>query len=232
MTAMPPTTDPGAFPPVPWIFSGFGDRDLTETGLRALARERGLRPVILHQIHSDIIHVIEDMPTERLEGDALVTDVPGLLLVIKTADCLPVLLADERRRVIAAVHAGWRGTRARIVRKAVETLVSRFNARPADLRAALGPCIGPSCYEVGEDVRREFPAADFSDGLFAPAGRPGKFMFDLRAANVSELESAGVSSGRISTSSLCTHCDPRCFSWRRDRDPKRRMFSYIGLRPI
>jgi len=217
-------------PRIPGLVFGFGDRDLTEAGLRAMAGEQGFKPVILHQIHSDLVHVIEDAPPERLDGDALVTAVSGLLLVIKTADCLPLLLVDERRRVIAAVHAGWRGTKARIARKAVEVLVSRFGTDPADLWAALGPCIGPSCYEVGEDVRREFMAGAFPERLFVPAGHPGKFFFDLQAANVSQLESAGIAPGRIVAASRCTHCDPRCFSWRRDRDPKRRMYSYVGLR--
>jgi len=215
----------------PWVFFGFGTRDLTEEGLRARARERGMRLILLDQIHSDLIHIIEHAPSDRPRGDALVTAVPGLLLAIKTADCLPILMTDARLRVVAAVHAGWRGTRSRIVEKAVGIMVSRFGTNPADLVAVLGPCIGPSCYEVGDDVRSEFSDAEFPDDLFLPAGRPDKSFFDLRGANVFQLQSAGVPSDRIASASHCTHCDESLYSWRRDRDPSARLFSYIGIVP-
>jgi len=214
---------------IPGLVHGFGRRGLTEDGLRAFARENGLQPVLLDQIHSNIVHVIEEAPGIRPPGDALVTNIPGFLLVIKTADCLPLLLLDERLRVAAAVHAGWKGTRLRIARKAVETMRSRFGTNPADIIAAAGPCIGPACYEVGEDVRNEFLSAGFSEDLFAPAGRPGKHFLDLLAANTRELASAGVPALPPSGTSSCTHCDPDSYSWRRDRDPSRRMFSFIGF---
>jgi hypothetical protein len=225
---MPFLTDE-RFAKIPGLVHGFGRRELTEDGLQAFARENGLRAVLLDQIHSDIVHIIEEIPPERPPGDALVTIVPGLLLVIKTADCLPLLLLDERLRVAAAVHAGWKGTRLRIARKAIETMRSRFGTNPADIIAAAGPCIGPACYEVGEDVRSEFLAAGFPEDLFAPAGRPGKHFLDLLAANARELAAAGVPPLPPSGTSPCTHCDPNSFSWRRDRDPSRRMFSFIGL---
>jgi len=213
----------------PWIFFGFGTRDLTEKGLRARARERGMRLILLDQIHSDLIHIIEHAPSDRPQGDALVTAVPGLLLAIKTADCLPILMTDARLRVVAAVHAGWRGTRSRILQKTIRVMREHFGTDPADVLASLGPCIGPSCYEVGDDVRSEFSAAAFPDALFTPAGRPGKSFFDLWGANVLQLQSAGVPSDRITADSRCTHCDESLYSWRRDRDPSARLFSYIGL---
>jgi len=185
--------------------------------------------VLLDQIHSDIVHIIKDAPSDRPRGDALVTNVPGLLLVIKTADCLPLLLMDERLRVVAAVHAGWRGTRSRIVQKTVGAMKTRFGTNPADIIAAPGPCIGPACYEVGEDVRSAFLSAEFPDDLFVPAGRPAKYFLDLDAANALQLRSAGVPPGPPLRSSACTHCDPGLHSYRRDRDTSRRMFSFIGL---
>ena len=106
---------------------------------------------------------------------------------------------------------------------------SRFGTNPADIIAAAGPCIGPACYEVGEDVRSEFLSADFPEDLFAPAGRPGKHVLDLLAANARELAAAGVPPLPPSGTSPCTHCDPDSYSWRRDRDASRRMFSFIGI---
>lgn len=214
---------------VPGLIHGFGRKDFTEAGLRAFARESHFRPVMLDQIHSDVVHIIEDAPAVRPKGDALVTNVPGLLLIVKTADCLPLLLVDERLRVVAAVHAGWRGTRSRIVQKTVGAMKPRFGTNPADIIAAPGPCIGPACYEVGEDVRSAFLSHEFPDDLFVPAGRPGKYFLDLNAANALQLRSAGVPPGPPLRSSACTHCDPDLHSYRRDRDTSRRMFSFIGL---
>ncbi|MBN1938375.1 MAG: peptidoglycan editing factor PgeF [Candidatus Aminicenantes bacterium] len=216
---------------VPGLIHGFGRRGFTENGLFDFARERGLRPVLLDQIHSDLIHIIEKEPSSRPSGDALMTRTPGLLLVIKTADCLPLLLWDRRLRLAAAVHAGWKGTCLRIVRKTVEAMRSRFGTDPADIVAAAGPCIGPACYEVGMDVREVFLSAGFSELLFVPAGRPGKYFLDLPGANARELEEAGVAPPPPTLPSSCTHCDPNSHSWRRDGDPTRRMFSFIGLQP-
>ncbi|NMD10657.1 MAG: peptidoglycan editing factor PgeF [Acidobacteria bacterium] len=214
---------------IPGLVHGFGRGDLTEEGLRTFALGRGLRLVLLDQIHSDIIHIIEEAPAGRLPGDALATNAPGLLLAVKTADCLPVLLADFRLRVVAAVHAGWRGTRLRIVEKTVRAMAGRFGTDPADVIAALGPGIGASCYEVGEEVRSEFLSAGLPGSVFAPAGRPGKHFLDLAEANASLLRAAGVPEIAPAGDSGCTHCDPRMHSFRRDRDASRRMFSFIGL---
>jgi YfiH family protein len=214
---------------IPGLVHGFGRRGFTEAALRDFARDRGLWPVLLDQIHSDIIHIIEEAPSGRPSGDALMTAVPGLLLVVKTADCLPLLLWDRRLRVAAAVHAGWKGTRLRIARKAAEAMRSRFGTAPADVIAAAGPCIGPACYEVGADVRDAFLSAGFPDGLWPPAPRPGKYFLDLAGANARELEAAGVPSLPPTGSLRCTHCDPDLHSWRRDGDPSCRMFSFIGI---
>src|SRR5512139_3860133 len=104
---------------VPGLVHGFGRAGWSERDFRAFAAARGLEPVIMRQLHSDVIHRLDEAPSERLEGDALITDVPGLLPVIRTADCLPVLLVDEANRAVAAVHCGWRGTEKRILEKAV-----------------------------------------------------------------------------------------------------------------
>jgi YfiH family protein len=214
---------------IPGLEHGFGRKDFNEHDLQAFARERHFRPVMMDQIHSDLVYTIEDVPPIRPQGDALVTNVSGLLLVVKTADCLPVLLMDERLRVVAAVHAGWRGTRSRIIQKTVRAMKARFGTNLTDIIAAPGPCIGPACYEVGEDVRSEFLSAEFPADLFVPASRPGKYFFDLRAANARQLRAIGVPSSWPDEAFPCTHCDPHLYSFRRDRDTSRRMFSFIGL---
>ena len=131
----------------------------------------GLQLVTLRQRHTDIVQVVDvPKPCGRLErdgawrlpGDALVTNQPGLLLAVQVADCVPVLLLDAKKRVVAAVHAGWRGTCARIVEKCVGVMRQRFGTRPQDLRAAIGPSIRRCCYEVGREVAERFEA-QFSD---------------------------------------------------------------------
>jgi YfiH family protein len=214
---------------IPGLVHGFGTREFSEVDLGVFAVARGFHPVLLDQIHSDIVHIVAGGPAGRPPGDALITEKTGLLLVIKTADCLPILLADRKRRVVAAVHAGWRGTRSRIVERAVRIMTDRFGVPSSDLLAAGGPCIGPSCYEVGEDVRREFFESGFPAELFAPTGRPGKYLFDLPGANSLQLRIAGVPPEQIVLGDACTHCEPGLYSYRRDRNTSDRLFSFIGF---
>ena len=103
-----------------------------------------------------IVHRVSAPAKDPLAGDGLITNAPGLLLAIKTADCVPVLVVDIKRRVVAAFHAGWRGTVARIVEKGVGEMRHQFGSLPRDLRAAIGPCIRRCCYRVGHEVRAEF----------------------------------------------------------------------------
>jgi len=154
------------FAAVPGLVHGFGRAGWGEEEIRAGAEFRGLRPVIMRQLHSDIVHRLERAPAEKLEGDALMTSVPGLLLVVRTADCLPVLLADPERRAVAAVHCGWRGTQKRILERTVRAMGRAYGSKPGDLLAALGPCIGPACYEVGPEVREAFERAGFPVSIF------------------------------------------------------------------
>lgn len=181
------------------------------------------RLFLLHQVHGDLLHVApwEGRPT----GDAGFSSAPGLIVGVETADCLPVLLVDPERRQAAAVHAGWRGTAAGIVRRVVEALVSR-GSRPADLLAALGPCNGACCYEVGEELREAFGAG--SEGLFRPGPR-GKPHLDVRAANVRQLEEAGVLPGRVAHVDECTQCRPDLYhSYRREGRGGGRMVNFVG----
>jgi YfiH family protein len=152
------------------------------------------------------------------EADGLCTDDPGLGLSVHVADCTPILMACPRTGACAALHAGWRGTVAGMARKGVETLLSQWGCRPEDLRVALGPCIGPCCFEVGSEVEGAFlvamPAARDGGVVVGSLGR--KTRIDLRAFQRLELEAAGVLPEHIDASTDCTLCDAsgRFYSFR------------------
>jgi YfiH family protein len=131
---------------------------------RAIGAEK-LSPVLLRQIHSDVIHTIDarsaaglTQGAPALSGDALITREPGILLAVQTADCLPILLADTKAKAVAAIHSGWRGTLAGIAEKTVGRMRMEFGTRPENLVAAIGPGIGGCCYEVGGEVAQQFEA--------------------------------------------------------------------------
>jgi YfiH family protein len=194
----------------PWLIHGFGTRDADVAG-------RFGQLATVKQIHSSTCVVGGGRSGVLGEGDALVEDTPGSVIAVKTADCIPILLVDERHRAVAAVHAGWRGTAARIVARAVETMRDRFGSEPADLHAAIGPGIGKCCYEVGPEVMEQF-------------GGQGSGRLDLTAENARQLEEAGVTRERIYASKLCTMCRSEEFhSFRRDRDEAGRMYSFAGI---
>ena len=144
------------------------NRALLLNALGATAGDRKVWPLIqVKQIHSAIVHAVSNPVAEPLTGDGFVTNLSGLLLGIKTADCVPVLVADVKRRVVGAFHAGWRGTVARIVEKGVGEMRRQFGSVPRDLRAAIGPCIRRCCYSVGSEVRAEFESQfSYADQLF------------------------------------------------------------------
>jgi polyphenol oxidase len=176
--------------------------------------------LLLQQVHGARVEVA---PWQgRPEADAAVADAPGLVLGIETADCLPVLIADSRRRLVAAAHAGWRGTAAGVARAAVDALVAK-GSQPEDLVAALGPAIGPCCFEVGPELRESFAAEFFHDG---PRGRPH---LDLRSVNARQLSEAGLRPERIQSVPDCTYCAADLYhSFRREGAGSGRMISFIG----
>jgi YfiH family protein len=217
---------------LPFLRHGFGDSSWRVRDLQRLAEKLGFRPVLLKQVHSDVVLFLDEPPQRTLRGDAAVTRLPGLLLAVRTADCLPVLLVEEKKRVIGAVHCGWKGTSRRILEKAVLGMRERYGADPGAIMAAFGPCIGPDCYEVGEDVRGAFGAAGFPDSVFRTIkGRPGRFRLDLRSANRFQLLKLGLKPRNILSLDRCTHCQPDYPSYRRDKDKCGRMISFIGLTP-
>ena len=159
-------------------------------------------------------------------ADALASRTPGLLVGVVTADCMPVLLADRRRRVVAAVHAGWRGAAAGVLEAAVEHLRAAFGARPADLEAVIGPAIAGCCYEVGAEVAGAFRVRTGDATAPAWARRGSRRHLDLRIAARCLLEAAGV--GSVAVLGPCTVCGPGYHSYRRDGARTGRQLSFAG----
>jgi YfiH family protein len=199
---------------LPWLVHGFATRWTGSFGSCA-------NLATLKQIHSDTCIEAGGRHGVLGQGDALLENTPGALVGVKTADCLPILLVDDRRRVVAAVHAGWRGTLQRIAPKAVGRMFAVFDTRPGDLRAAIGPGIGECCFEVGAEVAEQF-------------GRRanGKVKLDLTAINRAQLRECGIPDERIYAARLCTFCRGEEFhSYRRDREKAGRMLSVAGILP-
>lgn len=197
-------------------------RDDSRRRVAAALRPFG-RLLLLKQVHGAAVR--RAAWSGRPEGDAAVAEEPGLILGIETADCLPVLLVDPVRRVVAAAHAGWRGTAAGVARAAVAALVAG-GSRTADLIAATGPGIGPCCYEVGDELR-----AAFGEGgaVFFRPGPRGRPHLDVRAANERQLREAGIPGERIHRIADCTYCRADLYhSYRREGKSAGRMINYIG----
>jgi hypothetical protein len=190
----------------------------------------------VHQVHRDGVWVIEGETPLPVHGpppecDAIVTDRPGVALCIKTADCVPVFLVDPVRRVIGAVHAGWKGTSLQIVGKAVGEMVQLFGARPSDLIAIIGPAIGPCCYEVDTGVFQAMSNHPERDSFFQARRKEGKWMLDLFLANRLQLIQSGVPAQSIRQTDLCTACHPELFfSHRAQGGNTGRQLNFIMMR--
>ncbi len=193
---------------IPWLEHGFGTRQapLSQAGMASLK-----------QIHSSL-SLVADRPEGCVgEGDALLTRQPAVTVSVRTADCFPILLADLHHRVVAAVHAGWRGTAEGVAANALNRMRDDFGTAAENVIAAIGPGIGPCCYEVGEEVARRF-------------GMAHSCRLDLATENLRQLVLHGVPRGQISAAGQCTFCNPTQFySWRRDHEATGRMVSYIRL---
>lgn len=223
--------------------------------LGAVKQGRAWPLVALRQIHSDLIHCVAKVPKSALVGDGLITQTPGILLAILTADCLPVILADAKRRAVGVFHAGWRGTVKRVVEKGVGEMRRCFGTLPSDIRAAIGPGVHDCCYNVGPEVRTQFesqfdygselfreveesdPVREKYPLLFLTARAPGhselpkKIFLDLVQANRRQLLAAGVAAKNISASPLCTSCrTDLLFSSRAEKGVTGRMMAVAGIR--
>lgn len=214
--------------------------------------------LLLRQIHSGVVHSAGPGSVCRIDGpcrgDGMITSEPGVLLGVQTADCTPVLVADRRRKVIAAFHAGWRGTVRRIVENGVGRMRLEFGSHPEDMVAAIGPSIGACCYAVGEEVISEFesqfayarelfhevydtdPVRQKYPMLFLTQRAPGHSPIgpgthlDVAEANRCQLLDAGLKASAISMVGGCTRCQPDLFfSHRGSQGRCGRMLSVIGI---
>jgi polyphenol oxidase len=217
--------------------------------------------ISLRQIHSDLIYSLDREPEDRVPGetpagDGIVTDTPGLIVAVQTADCLPIILVDRKRHAVGVFHAGWRGTVKRIVEKGVGEMRRYFKSDPRNILAAIGPGVQSCCYDVGEEVRTKF-AAQFSYAdslfrevkesdpvrekyplLFLTARAPGhselptKLFLDLKEANRRQLLDAGVLAKNIDSTCPCTACHTDLlFSHRAEKGFTGRMMAAAGIRP-
>lgn len=238
-------------------FTKLDSRSAVEQNRALFLKKLGARwPLItLRQMHSDLIHRIAAAPEHPLIGDGLVTDIPGLLLAVLTADCLPVIVVDKKSRAVGIFHAGWRGTVKRIAEKGVGEMRRWFGSDPGDLVAAIGPGVQQCCYAVGEEVRDKFQAQfAYADALFREvkesdpirekypllfltARAPGhsylaaKLSLDLVEANRRQLIDAGVPPASIDAAAPCTACHPDLFfSHRAEKGVTGRMMGVVGRR--
>jgi hypothetical protein len=209
----------------------------------------------MRQVHSSVIHRVDEVPAHPLQGDGLITNRPGMVLAVRAADCFPVLMADPVQRAVGAFHAGWRGTLARIVEKGVGEFRRQFGSDPAGMKAAIGPGIHRCCYQVGEDLRDKFGsqfsyAGELFEEVFSsdPVRRKYPLLFmnqrapghgeppraahlDLVEANRRQLLEAGVLEKNIWISDLCTSCrTDLLFSHRREKGATGRMMGAIGIK--
>lgn len=196
-----------------WLTHGFGQRDSIYPADITTVR----------QIHSDIVIEATVPGGDRIaDGDAVVSNQPGVVVGIRTADCVPVLIADTRTHSIASIHAGWRGSAAGIAIRAVDAMVNQYGSRPQDLVAAVGPSIGVCCYQVGEEVARQF-------GRWLPELGHAEGRKNLNLAAMNELQLRGVGVQNVWTAGVCTYCESEhYFSFRREKEQAGRMLSYIG----
>jgi YfiH family protein len=217
------------------------DQQANVEGNRSLlARAFGVNQEALvtpRQVHGSDILVINE-PNEdyshflSVEGDAVITNQPNVMIGVCVADCAPILLCDPENKVIAVVHAGWKGTAAKLVAKAVAGMQSEFGSVPARLHAAIGPCIQKCCYEVDEPVRKAFQQGGITWDSCAELTSPGKWNLDLAAANRELLLLAGVQADAIQISEQCVCChSEQYFSYRRDKDESGRQMGFIMLKP-
>ncbi len=186
----------------------------------------GGRLAVTHQVHGDHI---ETIPPEysgyyprKIEADGLMTEVPGIIITIHTADCVPIFLADKGNKAVCLIHAGWKGTALGIAQKGLQQFMSGYGLEPRSIAAVIGPAIEQDCYQVGPEVADRFdPAVKMPEG-------GGKWRLDLKAENRRQLITAGLMPDDIHLSKLCTFCQNSLLhSYRREKELKGQMISFM-----
>ena len=212
----------GAFASLNVSFGVGDDPQAVKDNYCAMKRAAGMagtRMVTMRQRHGDHVIDVAEPRKDAGEGDAMVTDAPGVYLGVLTADCVPILCwaRASGTRLAAVIHAGWRGTLAGVAMKTVRHIESRYGTSPRDLWCALGPAIGPCCYEIGADVSDPLLRKWGDRAKVSLGERDGKTCLDLRRLNAALLAAAGVPEERIVSAGPCTACNPaEFFSYRRE----------------
>lgn len=191
----------------------------------------GFSPAILNQIHGNEVLIVTKQGNQG-DGDGMITRIPHIALTIKTADCVPVLFYDEKKKIAGAIHAGWRGLYNEVVVQALKKASDIFASELSSVKVAIGPCIEESCYEVGIDIVNRFKAKfDWWEEVIHI--KNSKSYLNLRAGVTLQLITTGLKPENIEQIDLCTFCRKDLFySWRRDCKTKERMFSFIGLKNL
>jgi hypothetical protein len=198
---------------------------------RRLREEIGDAPIArVHQVHGNSVRIVtRENIAEKPPGDGMVTAEPGILLAVASADCVPILMIDAQGKVVAAIHAGWRGVIAGIAEAGVRAMKS-IGAKPNGIGATLGPSIGQCCFEVDEDLAHRFAREVAGCERHARAGRRGKSHLDLRAIITDQLIHAGLLRESIANIGPCTKCANDRFFSRRAHASSGLQLSFIGIR--
>jgi len=212
------------------IVHGFADRNVCADLSEIEQRFELSKIAQLKQVHSAEVLILEDIENhdDLSEGDALITDLKGVGIAIRTADCVPILLVDDRQSVIAAVHGGWRGTLSEIAMNTVRLIEGKYGISPSKLTAVIGPSIKKCCYEVGEDVASLFEERGQNSNQYLFNSRESKYMLDLSLANKLGLQKAGVLD--IEVINICTKCNDSFYSYRREGRGVNTQLSFIALK--
>jgi len=210
-----------------------GDKpENVRTNWKILERNLGLEDkkiVLLNQLHSDKIVIIEDILKDNSiyekDGDAIITNQHGILIVVLVADCVPIIIYDKNNSIIAVVHAGWRGSTLNIAKKTVNQMKRSFHSKPENIIVGIGPSIGPCCYEVKKDVVKHF-----IDYKYAVIKRKNQYYINLWEINRAQLINAGLKESNIEIAGLCTSCNIKHFFSYRNKHPTGRFAAGVMLK--
>ncbi|MBU3100397.1 MULTISPECIES: peptidoglycan editing factor PgeF [Clostridium] len=181
----------------------------------------------LNQIHSDLIF---DFDGNIKDGDALITNKKNRAIGVFTADCVPVILVDTSRKIIAAIHSGWKGTNALIVSKTIERMQETYGTLTKNIRAYIGPHIGGCCYEVGKELIEEFTSKD----IYSNIKISNNNKLDLEKCIIAQLNAKGIKKDNIKITNTCTACSKKyeLYSYRNSENKQGRMFSFVYFEDI
>lgn len=216
--------------PVGSLVHGFANRKIGVNSSEIEKQFNLSRIAQLKQVHSGDVIIVDNINAHNdlTEGDALVTNLKGVGIGVRTADCVPILITDHDNSVVAAVHAGWRGTYSEIALNTVKVIESQFGISPSKISAVIGPSIKNCCYEVGYDVASLFEDRFENTNQYLTETSNNKYLLDLSIANKLLLENSGVTD--IEVVNICTKCDNSFYSYRREGKGVSTQLSFIAIK--